>query len=105
MAPLAYELRPKEFSDIVGQSHLIGENGIITKMIENDTLSSFVLYGPPGVGKTTIASIIMKKYNGLYFNASTDSKSKLKEFIDSPSLFKKFIVIYENLIMKIDIQV
>lgn len=104
MAPLAYELRPTEFNEMVGQKHLIGKNGIITKMIESDTLSSFVLYGPPGVGKTTIASIIQKKYNGLYFNASSDPKSKLKDFIDAPNLFKQVIIIDEIHRMKIDTQ-
>lgn len=55
MKPLAYLMRPHTFGDIVGQDHLVGENGVIKKMIEANHLLSFILYGEPGCGKTTIA--------------------------------------------------
>jgi putative ATPase len=53
--PLANDLRPEKLSDIVGQDHLLGENGIITKMVKKDKILSMILFGPPGVGKTTLA--------------------------------------------------
>ena len=61
MKPLAYRIRPQEFNDIVGQDHLVGENGVITKMLNKNTLFSFILYGPAGCGKTSIAEIIASK--------------------------------------------
>lgn len=54
MEPLAHRLRPTKLSDVIGQEYLTGKDGIITKMIENNHLQSFVLYGGPGTGKTTI---------------------------------------------------
>lgn len=58
LKPLAEELRPKSLKDFVGQKHLIGENGIIRKLIESDQLISMIFWGPPGSGKTTLARII-----------------------------------------------
>ena len=51
MKPLAYLMRPNTYQDIVGQEHLVGENGIIKRMLESNSLLSFILYGSPGVGK------------------------------------------------------
>jgi putative ATPase len=56
--PLAERLRPKTLDNYLGQDHLVGKNAILRKMIENNTLSSMILWGPPGVGKTTLAQII-----------------------------------------------
>ena len=55
MKPLAYRIRPKVFSDIVGQDHLVGEKGVITKMLSQNKIFSMILYGPAGCGKTSIA--------------------------------------------------
>jgi putative ATPase len=57
-APLAERMRPSKLEDLIGQEHLVGENGIIRKAIQTGNIPSMILWGPPGVGKTTIANII-----------------------------------------------
>ena len=56
--PLAYRMRPVHIDEVIGQSHLVGENKIIRRMVDAKMLSSMILYGPPGIGKTSIASAI-----------------------------------------------
>lgn len=58
MEPLAERMRPRTLDDYVGQEHLVGKNGLMRKMIESGKVSSFILWGPPGVGKTTLAEIV-----------------------------------------------
>ena len=66
--PLAERVRPKTLDEYVGQKHLVGENAILRKMIESGRISSFILWGPPGVGKTTLAGIIAKKTGTFIFH-------------------------------------
>ena len=61
--PLADKLRPQSLEDVVGQDHLLNEKGALARMIQNQNLSSFILWGPPGCGKTTIARILAEKTN------------------------------------------
>ncbi len=68
--PLASRIRPTEFSDFVGQQHLIGRNKILRQIIENDQLTSMIFWGPPGVGKTTLANIIAKKTKAKFISLS-----------------------------------
>ena len=58
MQPLAERLRPRSLDDYIGQSHLVGQGAILRQMIESGNVSSFILWGPPGVGKTSLARII-----------------------------------------------
>lgn len=78
--PLAYRMRPKTIDDIVGQEHLVGPGKIIRRMVEAKLLSSMILYGPPGIGKTSIASAIAgsTKYAFRTLNAATDGQKELK---------------------------
>jgi len=68
--PLAERLRPTSLDDYIGQRHLVGENGIIRKMIESGKINSFILWGPPGVGKTTLAKIIATQTNVPFYTLS-----------------------------------
>lgn len=68
--PLAERLRPKTLEDYIGQKHLIGPDAILRKMIEAGRISSFILWGPPGVGKTTLAQIIANKLETPFFTLS-----------------------------------
>ena len=63
MKPLAYKLAPMKIEDIVGQEHLVGTNGFIYKMIKNNKMTSIILYGKPGIGKTSIANVICNEMN------------------------------------------
>lgn len=107
MKPLAFRIRPTEFNDIVGQDHLVGKKGVITKMIENNQIISFILYGPAGCGKTSIAEIVAKKFplSSFSFNASCDSKAKLKDIADSAKYYPNTICIIDEIHrMKKDVQ-
>ena len=73
MQPLAERLRPTKLEDYIGQKHIIGENAVLNKMINSKRLSSFILWGPPGVGKTTLAKIIANELELPFFTLSAIS--------------------------------
>jgi len=79
--PLAERIRPKSLEEYVGQEHLVGKGAILRNMIDTGNISSFILWGPPGVGKTTLAYIISKKLNRPFFSLSAVS-SGVKEVRD-----------------------
>ncbi len=58
MQPLAERLRPQSLEEYIGQKHLVGPNSVLRQMIEGGRITSFIMWGPPGVGKTTLAQII-----------------------------------------------
>ncbi len=76
--PLAQKLRPRDFSEFVGQDHLVGKNGLLTKLIQRDTLPSLILWGPPGSGKTTLAYLVAGKLNA-NFIAESAVTAKLED--------------------------
>jgi len=73
--PLADRIRPSDFSDMVGQKHLFGENGAITRMDKNNYITNMIFFGPPGTGKTTAANIIAKKSGMQLFSLNATSAS------------------------------
>ncbi|MDE6755214.1 MAG: replication-associated recombination protein A [Muribaculaceae bacterium] len=94
--PLAERLRPVTLDDYIGQEHLVGEKGIIRQMINSGRINSFILWGPPGVGKTTLAHIIAKTIDASFFTLSavTSGVKEVREVIEkckaeSNSIFTK----------------
>ncbi|MDR2828085.1 MAG: AAA family ATPase [Acholeplasmatales bacterium] len=106
MEPLAYLLRPLKFEDVVGHDYLIGEKGILSIALAKKKLFSFILYGNPGVGKTTIANILCAKSDmtHYFFNASTDNKQKLKDILQDTLYRDVLLVVDEIHRMNNDIQ-
>ena len=70
MQPLAERLRPKTLDEYIGQKHLVGEGAVLRRMIDSGRISSFILWGPPGVGKTTLAQIIANKLETPFYTLS-----------------------------------
>ncbi len=81
--PLADEIRPQSLDDVVGQSHILGKNGLLRRIIESGNIPNLVFYGPSGTGKTTVANIIAQRTNRTLrrLNATTASLSDIKDVI------------------------
>ena len=96
--PLAEELRPESLDEMVGQEHLFGKDTIFRKMISRNVIPNMIFYGPPGVGKTTVANIIAKNTEMLLYrlNGTTASLDDVKKVIeDSKSIFaSKGVLLY-----------
>ncbi len=94
--PLADRMRPGTLDDFIGQEHLVGPDAVIRKMVQSGSLSSFILWGPPGVGKTTLATIISHQLDRPFYSMSavqsgvkdvreTIEKAKKMQFFDKPN--------------------
>ena len=84
MEPLAERMRPRTLDDYIGQQHLVGEGAILRQMIESEHISSFILWGPPGVGKTTLAHIIAARLESPFYTLSavTSGVKDVRDVID-----------------------
>ena len=87
--PLADKIRPKTLDDVVGQRHLLGKTGLLRRVIESGTIPNMIFYGPSGVGKTTVASIIAKQTERrlYHLNATTAGIADIKAIIDELDTF------------------
>ena len=94
--PLAERMRPKSLDDYIGQTHLVGKGAVLRRMIESGNISSFILWGPPGVGKTTLAKIIAEQTKVPFYTLSavTSGVKDVRDVLerckqDSMSVFSK----------------
>ncbi|MEG2381907.1 MAG: AAA family ATPase, partial [Oscillospiraceae bacterium] len=87
--PLAELIRPQELSEVCGQQHILGENKILNRIVKSGAISNMIFYGPPGVGKTTVANIIAKKAGKRFhkLNATNSSLKDIQEITDELDTF------------------
>ena len=99
MELLANKIRPTKLDEVIGQSHLIGENKIITNLINNKKIFSMILYGKPGIGKTTIANVIVNEMgkNYRFLNATTSKVSDFNIVIEEAKMLGEMIVVIDEI--------
>lgn len=97
--PLASRMRPSSITEVAGQHHILGEGKMLSRMVKAQKISSIILYGPPGVGKTSIAHALSKDLNVPFkrFNASTDTKKDLQNIVIGISPINKAIVLLDEI--------
>jgi putative ATPase len=96
--PLAFKMRPRTIDEIIGQQHLVGEGKIIDRMVKAKQLSSMILYGPPGIGKTSIASAIAgsTQYRFKTLNAVTSNKKDIQIVVEEAKMSGKVILLLDE---------
>ena len=99
LQPLAYRMRPRQLEDILGQEHLVGPGKIIHRMVQAKRLTSMILYGPPGIGKTSIASAIAgsTRYAFRTLNAATDGKKELEQVVEEAKFSGTLILLLDEI--------
>lgn len=97
--PLALKLAPNSLSEVIGQKHLIGEGKILTNLVKNKKLFSMILYGKPGIGKTSIANALVKDLNVRYrfLNATINTKKDLDVVIEEAKLYDGIVLIMDEI--------
>lgn len=97
--PLALKLRPKTIDDVIGQKHLVGENAPIRNFINNKRIFSMILYGNPGIGKTSIACAIAESINEKYrvLNATVNNKKDIEVVIEEAKMYDGIVLIMDEI--------
>ncbi|PTG13614.1 recombinase RarA [Staphylococcus chromogenes] len=97
--PLASRMRPQTIDDVIGQSHLVGEKGIIRRMVNAKRLSSMIFYGPPGIGKTSIAQAIAGStaFKFRQLNAVTNTKKDMQMIVDEAKMSGQVILLLDEI--------
>ena len=97
--PLAIKLRPKNIDEIIGQEHLVGKNAPIRNFVKNNRIFSMILYGMPGIGKTSIATAICESINLRYrmLNATINNKKDLEVVIEEAKMYDGIILIMDEI--------
>lgn len=97
--PLALKLAPKSLSEVIGQRHLIGEDKILTNLVKNKKLFSMILYGKPGIGKTSIANAIINDLGVRYrfLNATINTKKDLDVVIEEAKMYGEIVLVMDEI--------
>ena len=97
--PLAIKMRPKNLNDIIGQSHLIGEGKILTNLVNNKKLFSMILYGKPGIGKTSIVNALVNELNVKYrfLNAVINNKKDFDIVVEEAKLSNGIVLLMDEI--------
>ena len=97
--PLALQLAPNSLKEVIGQTHLIGKDKILTNLVKNKKVFSMILYGPPGIGKTSIANALVKDLDVRYrfLNATINNKKDLEVVIEEAKMYDGIVLIMDEI--------